>query len=48
MCEALEDARSNTPEAVEKLQRAVDKNKVRVAAAQEAYDQALNKQRDKN
>lgn len=42
----LEDAKSNTPDTVEKLQRAVDKNKVRVAAAQDAYDRALKQQQE--
>ena len=48
MEEALENAKSNAPDTVEKLQRAVDKNKVRVAAAQDAYDRALNQQQETN
>ena len=48
MTEALEDAKINTPDTVEKLQRAVDKNKVRVAAAKDVYDRALNQQRETN
>ncbi|KZZ13356.1 hypothetical protein A3750_17345 [Oleiphilus sp. HI0079] len=48
MEEALKEAKSNTPDAIEKLQRAVTKNKVRVAAAQEAYDHVLKQQQETN
>ena len=40
MIESLEQAQQDQPELVEKLGRAVDKNKVRVKAAQDALDQA--------
>lgn len=40
MHDALEQAKENTPEQVEKLTRAVEKNQVRVTQAKQAYEQA--------
>ncbi|MCH2158309.1 MAG: electron transport complex subunit RsxC [Oleiphilaceae bacterium] len=44
MIDTLEDAKANAPENIEKFQRAVDKNKVRVKAAQDALAQAKSQE----
>ncbi len=43
MLDALENAKQNTPDQVEKLTRAVEKNQLRVNQAKQAYDQLMAK-----